>query len=392
MKKLLLALILWMISSCVFSQTANFILQDDSQKILCYTGNATRNTTASFRNKSTGFGDDFFYVWNFGDSSIDSVKITKTVSENASHEYRTDGLFTVKMFAVSSKSFPDSIKNATILNVDFISNTTNDSVNISVTYKTTTTYQSNLRIPKSEFARKTLPYDMEVYSPYVSGNNFKYEIDDPSTESTHTGIESFVYIFNVNTENFKPHKTDMWKYYWSIYDGKTLVKEFDIDSLEYRYTFPRENYNPGYNVTLKIALDSSKFEDQNDLLTYDLAECVASQTIPIKVTDYFYDESSRTNDDIDDRKTSIPNVFTPGGNDENEVFYFNTNGIDTFTLWIYNNNGTLVYKQVAKTISWTGVDNSGHECQSGTYYYVVKSTNGDKRHNTAGHIQLFRQN
>ena len=75
------------------------------------------------------------------------------------------------------------------------------------------------------------------------------------------------------------------------------------------------------------------------------------------------------------------------------------NGIRGVTLWgiiderswIYNNNGNLVYKQTAETISWTGHDNSGKKCPSGTYYYVVKSTNKDKRHNTAGFIQLFRQ-
>ena len=182
----------------------------------------------------------------------------------------------------------------------------------------------------------------------------------------------------------------MWKYYWSIYDNKTLVNSFVLDSAEYRYTFPKENYKPGYTVSLKIALDSSKF-DPDDISYYELEECVSEQSQIIKVTDYFFSDSTRMKDDVDDRETSIPNIFTPGGNDENDVFYFNTNGVDEFSIWIYNNNGNLVYKQTAETISWTGHDNSGKECPSGTYYYVVKSTNKDKRHNTAGFIQLFRQ-
>ena len=285
------------------------------------------------------------------------------------------------------------IKKGKLKSAEFISST-GDSVLLSLNYtdEDLVECQANKKIPFLKFGQKVSKNAIEVFSPIANGPNFTYEIDDPSSETKKTGLESFVYILSVNKSTFTPHKDDIWKYYWSIYDGPTKIKDIALDSTEYRFTFPKENIDPGYSVTLKIALDSTKFEDEQDIEYYDLTGCTASQTIKVKVSDYFFTDSTRNEKDIDDRKPAIPNIFTPGGNDENDVFYFNTNGTDEFTIWIYNNNGTLVYKQVAKAISWTGDDNSGHQCPSGTYYYVVKSSSSDNRHNTAGFIQLFRQN
>lgn len=393
MRNKILICIFLLISSCLAAQTeAKLKLRDDTQKNLCYDGLATRNTKVEFKNLSTCGSNDCFYVWNYGDSSQDSLVITRDITADGVHEYTTDGLFPVSLMVVDRTSIPDSIKNAKIKAIEYLSTTKDDSVNISVNYTGSdkTDRQTTVKIPVSQFSKKNLPYSIEVYSPYTAEQNFSCTVDDPSSEDDHAAIESFVYILSVNQENFTPHKKDVWKYYWSIYDNKTLVNSFVLDSAEYRYTFPKENYKPGYTVSLKIALDSSKF-DPDDISYYELEECVSEQSQIIKVTDYFFSDSTRMKDDVDDRETSIPNIFTPGGNDENDVFYFNTNGVDEFSIWIYNNNGNLVYKQTAETISWTGHDNSGKKCPSGTYYYVVKSTNKDKRHNTAGFIQLFRQ-
>ncbi len=395
-KRLLLIICTILTTFQVHSQVeAKFSLRDDSQKILCYTEDAnnisTKNTKVSFKNTSTCSADSWF-VWNFGDNSADSILITKEKTADGVHEYKTDGLYPVRLLVIETASIPDSIKNRNILAVEHLS-TKNDSANLKLTYVALDKSQreATIRIPSSEFAKKTLAQDIEVYSPVTDGNNFSYEIDDPSTEESKAGLQSFAYIFSVNTDSFNPHKNDVWKYYWNIYNGSTLVESIAVDSTEYRYVFPKENFDPGYTVSLKIALDSSKF-DPSDIEYYNLGSCVSSKSLTIPVTDYFFSDSTRKEKDIDDRETSIPNVFTPGGNDENDVFYFNTNGVDDFSIWIYNNNGTLVYSQTAKAISWTGHDNSGHECKSGTYYYVVKSTSSDKRHNTAGFIHLFRQN
>lgn len=387
MRKLLAYITILLISFQATAQlTAKFTVRDARK--LCYTGDLTRNTTASFKNSSTD--GDYWYVWNFGDGSADSIMITKKVSDNGKHEYTKDGLYTVSLLVIDPSDISTAITDNKILAAEYLSNYGSDSVKLAITHKTsTTTSKDTVHIGKNKFAKYSMNNCIEVFSPYVSGANFSYEIDDPSSEDNKAALESFVYILSVNEENFQPHDKDVWTYYWSIYNDKTPIANFHIDSTEYRYTFPKENYDPGYTVTLQIALDSSKF-DAYEIENNDLQACVASQSIKIKVTDYFFTDSSRTEKDFEDRENAIPNIFTPNGDNENDVFYFNTNGVDVFTIWIYNNNGTLMYKQRAKTISWTGVDNSGHDCPSGTYYYVVKSDNKNKIHNTAGFIQLFR--
>ncbi len=393
-KKFFIIVLLAIQSFYSFSQIdAKFSLRDDSQKIMCYTedqnGLPTKLTTVKFKNTST-CPDGSWFVWNYGDGSQDSIVVSTDKTADGVHEYKKDGKFSVKLFVIDPKNIADSIKNRPILAVEYLS-TSQDSVNLIVTYTALdkSQRQAKVRIPSKEFGRKNLAQDIIVYSPIADGSNFSYEIDDPTTETVKGGLESFVYILSVNKENFAPHDESVWMYYWSIYNGSTNVASFAVDSMEYRYTFPKENVKPGYTVSLKIALDSSKF-DPTDVEYYALEECVAIQSQNIIVSDYFFSDSTRKEENVDDRETSIPNIFTPNGDGENDVFYFNTNGVDDFSIWIYNNNGTLVYKQTAKTISWTGEDNSGHECNTGTYYYVVKSTNSDKRHNTAGFIQLFR--
>lgn len=358
--------------------------------VVCYTGDATRNTTITFKNSSTT--GEYWYIWQYGDGSVDSTNITKSVTVNGSHEYRTDGVYTVQLYVLDPTALHDSIKNARVQTIEYIS-TSGGSVSLTVYYTASdnTKRQATVTVPAEKFAKEVKRDYIEVYSPYVSSPNFTYEVDDPSTTDNASAIESFIYNFSVNTEDFKPHKEDVWIYYWTISEAKNTIEQFSGEVTDYRYTFPHENFDPGYTVSLQIALDSSKF-DAADIEYYGLESCVASQSQVIQVTDYFFTDSTRKEVDFDDREALIPNVFTPGGNDENDVFYFNTNGIDDFSIWIYNNNGTLVYSQSAKTITWTGHDNSGHNCPSGTYYYVVKSTNADKRHNTAGHIHLFRQN
>lgn len=389
------------ICNFAFSQnTANFTLRDDTKRTMCYTeypnGMAVKNTTVEFKNTSTCTGN-CFYVFDYGDNTNQAIK---SDISNTSHDYSTDGSFDVRLQVVNKASIHDSIKNRPLTSVTYLE-TSDDSITIDIRYTGTDNSQKQaiVRIPEVEYNKKTLPYPITVYSPVVSGTNYTYMIDDPSTDDHKAPIQSFAHIFNVDTANFKPHTPELWTYYWDVYatneigePKSTPIASFKTDSLEYKYTFPVENFNPGYYMQLTIALDSSKFEDAQTISYYNLEQCFASQHQIIPVTDYFFTNQTQKDANPLSRDALIPNTFTPGGNDENEVFFFNTNGKDIFTIWIYNSWGAIVYKEEALTITWTGKDNSGDNCPSGVYYYVIKSNNNDKRHETSGFIQLFRQN
>lgn len=382
-----------------YSQTtAIFSLRDDSQYIMCYTeysnGIPVTNTEVEFKNTSSCTGN-CQYIFDFGDST---AQLIKDNTSNTTHRYVKDGIFDVKLQVLNTASIHDSIKNKPFTSVEFLKRE-NDSTQLLINYTGTDNSQktAQVTIPDAQYARRTLAQSITVYSPVVDGNNYTYMIDDPSTDEKMAPIQSFTHIFTVDTSSFKPHDFGKWTYYWEVFKTNEYGEpennpytRFHVDSIEYRYTFPAENFNPGYYVKLKIALDSSKF-DMQDIEYYNLELCTYSNHQIIPVTDYFFTENTQKNKDIKSRKALVPNTFTPGGNDENDVFFFNTNGVDIFTVWIYNSWGGLVYKQEALTITWTGKDNLGINCPSGVYYYVVESNNKDKRHESSGFIQLFRQ-
>ena len=400
MRKYLVYIVLSIASFWGYAQNnANFFPLNDQKTILCYTeresGSPLKNTTVEFRNNSQCNGS-CMYVWDFGDNS---PQLITTDDSNVNYTYATDGVYSVSLSVVNTTLIHDTIKNRPIRTVES-QGVVNDSIVLLITYQAVDNIDriAHISLPQSHFSKKSVASQITVYSPYVSDNNFTYEIIDPSSESQIAPIQSFTYNLQVDNTAFTPHAPDYWIYYWYIYatdaDGKPTktITEFKTDSLSYQYTFPLENFNPGYLVKLKIALDSTKFDDEQILTYHNLENCVYSKQQIIPVTDYFFTESTRKEKDIKKREAHIPNIFTPGGNDENEVFYFNTTGSDIFKIYIYNSWGSLVYTQEAHAITWTGKDNSGKDCPSGTYYYVVFSDNTDKRHETAGYIHLFRQN
>ncbi|HAW21448.1 MAG TPA: hypothetical protein DCX14_14795 [Flavobacteriales bacterium] len=62
----------------------------------------------------------------------------------------------------------------------------------------------------------------------------------------------------------------------------------------------------------------------------------------------------------------IPNVFTPNGDQNNDLFEWTIEGIDEFRIVIYNRWGTKVFQSETLDDHWDG----GKE-PDGTYFYVV---------------------
>ncbi len=69
----------------------------------------------------------------------------------------------------------------------------------------------------------------------------------------------------------------------------------------------------------------------------------------------------------------VPNVFTPNGDGENDLFVVNSNGIVPLDISIYSRTGTLVYSARAPIIIWDGRNSSGSELSEGVYFYILKS-------------------
>ncbi len=78
-----------------------------------------------------------------------------------------------------------------------------------------------------------------------------------------------------------------------------------------------------------------------------------------------------------DRATSffVPNVFTPNGDQNNDLFEWQIDGIAEFRIVIYNRWGTKVFESEKMDDVWDGTRmNGGAEQPEGTYFYVVTGT------------------
>lgn len=93
---------------------------------------------------------------------------------------------------------------------------------------------------------------------------------------------------------------------------------------------------------------------------------------------------------ISDAALLIPNVFTPNGDNSNEVFKISGTGISSLHCSIFNRWGLKVYEWDGLSGGWNGQIKST-PASTGTYFYVVEYTNLEGKSKTEkGFLSLFR--
>ena len=146
---------------------------------------------------------------------------------------------------------------------------------------------------------------------------------------------------------------------------------FDTSAYTYYWNF---GDNSGDTTDLPTMLHNYNFDDNYtvSLVVSDEFGCSGSITKYIVVKDY----------DIE-----IPNIFTPNGDEINDVFFVKTDGKATFSFTIYNRWGTLIYTSCSNKIIWDGRTSAGVFVNTGTYYYIITS---DEESPKTGAVQLVR--
>lgn len=94
---------------------------------------------------------------------------------------------------------------------------------------------------------------------------------------------------------------------------------------------------------------------------------------------------------IDAAPLIIPNIFTPNGDDQNDVFKVSHNSVVEFNGAIYNRWGQVLFQNSDTTFEWDGHIQSGKEAPDGTYFYTLKATfaNGEEE-SFSGAFELIR--
>jgi gliding motility-associated-like protein len=164
-----------------------------------------------------------------------------------------------------------------------------------------------------------------------------------------------------------------------------------------------DSLNPVSDFTLEILTDLEDLENiGNGLLSYNAPSGLSGRV------SFAYEVCSQTCPDLcamatvtitvkDSDCTFFPNVFTPNGDDQNDVFKIpclDSGLYDNSALFVYNQWGDLVYSaepysNTPPTV-WNGTLNNeqGKDLPDGVYYYIFKS--GPNNPPVKGFVQIFR--
>lgn len=87
----------------------------------------------------------------------------------------------------------------------------------------------------------------------------------------------------------------------------------------------------------------------------------------------------------------VPNVFTPNGDGDNDVFSAKVDGFTELECVIYNRYGAQVYRYEGINGFWDGRTQTGLICGSGVYTYLIRASNADGSSETyQGNLHLVR--
>lgn len=131
------------------------------------------------------------------------------------------------------------------------------------------------------------------------------------------------------------------------------------------------------NVTmLRLTNSASIASHCSDVLRFDsLSECIP-----------------RIQEVVVSSELIIPNVFTPNGDNENELFKIEPTGYDNFRIEIYDRWGIKIFHSEDSSISWSGRDEKTQkDVSDGTYYYIISVKNTSKKEEKyKGFLTLIR--
>ena len=89
----------------------------------------------------------------------------------------------------------------------------------------------------------------------------------------------------------------------------------------------------------------------------------------------------------------VPNVFTPNGDNVNDLFYLKVANLEEIIILIYDRWGHKVYDLVSDkgNIEWDGKNLYGKEAAEGTYFYIIKAKGKDgQSFEKKGTVSLYR--
>ncbi|MDP3557791.1 MAG: gliding motility-associated C-terminal domain-containing protein [Bacteroidota bacterium] len=79
----------------------------------------------------------------------------------------------------------------------------------------------------------------------------------------------------------------------------------------------------------------------------------------------------------DSSGVTLPTIFSPNGDNVNDIFKPITKGISSMNVWIYNRFGNIITNWDRVNAFWDGHTTSGERCEAGVYFVIVEATGFD---------------
>ena len=217
----------------------------------------------------------------------------------------------------------------------------------------------------------------------VEVSDIKWNFGDGSVESTElnpvhsyvdTGIFTVQLIITIKLNGVKDTAEQ------HIYISQNPVAKFNIDSTDVYYssysrifTDTSYMYNPVSKYIWNFGDNTPIFETDTSKVMYKYTKS-GTYKVLFKVVDIRGCTDSVINDITIHSRFFVPNVFTPNGDTNNDLFIVTSNGETLFSIEIYSRWGNLVFKRSNyKQIVWDGYMPQGKLVTPGTYYYVINS-------------------
>lgn len=193
-------------------------------------------------------------------------------------------------------------------------------------------------------------------------------ISPPADTSTGTKIKTnYINVRQIPVADFSYTDTLFLPSY--LYYFSSIVTNNDELPYHYFWNFDELNFQLGDTVAIHTFPKEGNFSVS--LIIEAGAGCVDTITKVISVKDAL----------------EVPNVFSPNGDGQNDVFVVKTNGANEFLLEIFNRWGAIIYSQTAKRLQWDGRSSAGVKLPAGIYYYHITSPDV-KEYSKAGAILL----
>ena len=192
--------------------------------------------------------------------------------------------------------------------------------------------------------------------------------------------------------------------------ANTVIAQTSIDTIGFKVNYPESYLRPYIRAGYIEGLDTSLF-DHEDLSNYTFtwAGDSAPELDSLHFAIYEFKDTGKYNIDLTVLEKSsgttfnfskmisvrsfiklkIPNVFTPNGDDYNNLFTVFFDGNAELEITIFSKTGTKVFSQKSPTIVWDGRNSSGSEVSEGIYYYIL-SSNDPRIEVHKGFVHLYR--